>query len=139
MTAVAPPHTPPHTTPPASSHASSLAIPLPAIDLAGWQALAAQPGITLIDFSADRCPPCRMMVPVLESLAHEYRARVRVVTVDCDRELALAEQFLVRSMPTFVVWRDGREVGRVVGKRPRPFMAGVLDRAIAGDVAIAGP
>ncbi len=42
-------------------------------------------------------------------------------------------------MPTVILLRDGREVGRVVGARPRAFFAGMLDRALAGDVAIAGP
>lgn len=112
---------------------------LPTIDLAGWDALASQPGVTLLDFGAERCGPCRVMEPVLASLAKEYGRRVRVVAVDCDREPELAQRFLVRSMPTFVFWRDGREVGRVVGSRPRAFVAGVLDRALAGDVAIAAP
>jgi thioredoxin len=112
---------------------------LPTIDLAGADALARTPGVTLLDFGAERCMPCRAMVPVLAALAAEYRGRVRIAAVDCDRDPALAERYQVRSMPTLVVVRDGREVGRVVGQRPRAFVAGVLDRALAGDVAIAGP
>jgi thioredoxin 1 len=112
---------------------------LPTIDLAGMTALGAAPGVTLLDFGAERCPPCHALTPILAALADEYRGRVRIAAVDCDREPALAERFLVRSMPTLVVWRDGREVGRVVGLRKRAFIAGVLDRALAGDVAIAGP
>lgn len=112
---------------------------LPTLDLAGADALARAPGVTLLDFGAERCMPCRALVPVLAALADEYRGRVRVAAVDCDREPALAERYLVRSMPTLVVLRDGREVGRVVGLRPRAFVAGVLDRALAGHVAIAGP
>jgi thioredoxin 1 len=112
---------------------------LPTIDLAGADALARAPGVTLLDFGAERCMPCRALVPVLAALAEEYRGRVRIAAVDCDREPALAERYLVRSMPTLVVLRDGREVGRVVGSRPRAFVAGVLDRALAGHVAIAGP
>jgi thioredoxin-like negative regulator of GroEL len=42
-------------------------------------------------------------------------------------------------MPTVVLWRDGREVGRFVGARPRAFVAGMIERALAGDVAIASP
>lgn len=112
---------------------------LPKIDRAGFEKIAREPGVTLLDFGAERCGPCRVMEPVLAQLATEYGARVRVVAVDCDREPELAERFLVRSMPTFVFWRDGREVGRIVGSRPRAFVAGVLDRALAGDVAIAAP
>ena len=99
---------------------------LPTIDLAGVDALAGAPGVTLLEFGAERCQPCKALVPVLAA-------------VDCDRDPALAERFLVRSMPTLVLLRGGREVGRVIGLRPRAFIAGVLDRALAGDVAIASP
>jgi thioredoxin 1 len=78
-------------------------------------------------------------VPILDALAAEYSGRARFHAGDVDREPALAARFDVRSMPTLVVLRDGREVGRVVGSRPRAFVAGVLDRALAGDVAIASP
>jgi thioredoxin 1 len=79
------------------------------------------------------------MEPVMTALAREYAGRVRVVAIDVDEEQLLAQQFNVRSMPTFVLVRDGREVGRVVGTRPRAFIAGMVDRALAGDSAIAAP
>jgi thioredoxin 1 len=97
------------------------------------------PGVTLIDFTAKWCGPCRVMEPVMQALATEYAGRVRVTAVDVDEEQVLAQQFNVRSMPTFVLVRDGREVGRVVGSRPRAFIAGMIDRALAGDSAIASP
>jgi len=95
------------------------------------------PGLTLIDFTAAWCGPCRQLAPVLEAVA--ATKNVRVVEVDVDHEQLLAQQFGVRSMPTVVLWRDGREVGRFVGARPRAFVAGMVDRALAGDVAIAAP
>ncbi|MEO7732531.1 MAG: thioredoxin domain-containing protein, partial [Kofleriaceae bacterium] len=85
------------------------------------------------------CAPCRVIGSVLATLVDDYAGRARIVAVDVDREQILAQRFGVRSMPTLVLLRDGREVGRVVGSRPRAFVAGVLDRAIAGDVAIAAP
>jgi thioredoxin len=95
--------------------------------------------VTLFDFTAKWCGPCKQMEPVLDRVAEDYAGRVRVVAVDVDDEPLLAQQYNVRSMPTFVLVRDGREVGRVVGARPRAFITGVLDRALAGDVAIASP
>jgi thioredoxin 1 len=95
--------------------------------------------LELLDFSAERCAPCRAMVPILASLQAEYAGRVRFTVVDCDHDPERAQAFGVRSMPTLVVVRDGREVGRIVGSRPRAFVAGVLDRALAGEVAIASP
>ena len=79
------------------------------------------------------------MKPVLAALATEYAGRVDFTAVDVDHDPLTAQQFDVRSMPTYVVLRDGREVGRIVGSRPRAFVAGVLDRVIGGDVAVAAP
>ena len=79
------------------------------------------------------------MEPTLASIAKEYGDRVRIVPVDVDEQQAMAQQFNVRSMPTFVLVRDGREVGRAVGSRPRAHLVGMIDRALAGDVAIASP
>ncbi len=112
---------------------------VPTIDTPTFTSLAAMPGVLALDFTARWCSPCKVMHPVLASLADEYGATARIVAVDVDDEPALAQRFLVRSMPTLVILRDGREVGRVVGSRPRAFVKGVIDRAIAGDVAIAHP
>jgi thioredoxin-like negative regulator of GroEL len=76
---------------------------------------------------------------VLVELAREYAGHARIAAVDVDHEPQLAEQFSIRATPTLVILRDGREVGRVIGSRSRSFLRGVLDRALAGDTAIAGP
>lgn len=110
---------------------------LPTLDLATVSTLDA--GVTIIDFTAKWCGPCRVMEPVLVALSKEYAGRARFVAVDVDDEPALAQRFDVRSMPTFVVVRDGREVGRIVGSRPRAFVAGVLDRVLGGAVAVTAP
>jgi thioredoxin 1 len=96
-------------------------------------------GVIVVEFTAAWCGPCKVMKPVLAALAAEYRGRARIVAIDVDREPLVAQHHDVRSMPTLVILRDGREVGRVIGSRPRAFVAGVLDRALAGDVAIAAP
>ncbi len=97
------------------------------------------PGVTLIDFTAKWCGPCKVMEPVMHALATEYAGRLKVVAIDVDEEQLLAQQFNVRSMPTFVLLRDGVEVGRTIGSRPRAFIAGMIDRALTGDRAIASP
>jgi thioredoxin 1 len=112
---------------------------LPAVDLAGFPRVQATPGVTVLDFGAERCPPCRAMEPVLLAIADEYKGRAHVASIDCDREPSLAARYNVRAMPTLVFLRDGREVGRVVGARSRAFVIGMLDRALRGDTSIAGP
>jgi thioredoxin 1 len=114
------------------------------VDIAALdRTVAAAPGgsVTVLDFTAAWCAPCRQLTPMLEALVAEpaYAPRVRAVAIDVDAEQLLAQRYGVRSMPTLVFVRDGREVGRIVGSRPRAFVAGVLDRALAGDVAIASP
>jgi thioredoxin len=108
------------------------------LDAHGFTQLS-KAGVLAIDFTAAWCGPCRVMKPVLAALAAEYAGRARIVAIDTDNEQLLAQSYDVRAMPTLVILRDGREVGRVVGSRPRAFVAGVLDRALAGDVAIAAP
>ena len=109
------------------------------IDQAAFDELTRDPTVLLVEFTAAWCPPCKALMPVLDGLAGEYAGRVRIVAVDTERELALPQRMNVRSMPTCVLWRDGREVGRIVGSRPRAFIAGMLDRALNGDCAIASP
>jgi thioredoxin 1 len=109
------------------------------LDVPDAPAFVTAAGVALLDFTATHCGPCRAMLPVLEALWGEYAGHVRFAAVDVDRSPELAERYRVRSTPTFVVLRDGREVGRIVGSRPRAFVAGVLDRALAGDNAIAAP
>lgn len=89
-------------------------------------------------FTAAWCGPCRTVKPILADLAREY-PMVQFSEVDCDADPDVAQAANVRSMPTLVLTRDGREVGRIVGARPRAFIQGVLDRVLAGDVAVTAP
>src|SRR5690349_17674878 len=104
---------------------TSTCMDVPTIDGATFATLAAQPGLTVLDFMAAWCGPCRTLGAVLGVLATELAGRVRFAAIDTDHDPDLAQRFDVRSMPTLVLWRDGREVGRVVGARPRAFVRGM--------------
>ncbi|MBQ1096691.1 thioredoxin family protein [Streptomyces sp. b94] len=73
----------------------------------------------LVEFTADWCPPCRQMAPVLSALAAEEGDRLRVVQLNVDRNPATTNAYRVLSMPTFMVFRDGEPVKSMVGSRPK--------------------
>ena len=69
----------------------------------------------LVDFWATWCMPCRMLAPTIEEIAEEADGRAYVGKVNVDEEPQLALQYGVRSIPTLIFVRDGKEVGRMVG------------------------
>lgn len=73
----------------------------------------------LVEFTADWCPPCRQMGPVLAALAAETGDRLKVVQLDVDTNPLTTNAYRVLSMPTFMVFRDGEPVKSMVGARPR--------------------
>jgi thioredoxin 1 len=75
-------------------------------------------GLVAVDFTAPWCPPCRILSRVLEPLAAEYGAQLRVVALDVDTSPRTAGRFGVRSLPTVVFFRDGVELDRFVGAVP---------------------
>ena len=76
-------------------------------------------GVTLVDFYADWCAPCRMMAPVLVDVARELGATAKVAKVNVDDNRALARRFNVEGIPLLVVLKDGKEVQRLVGLRQK--------------------
>ena len=71
--------------------------------------------IELLDFFAEWCPPCKTMGPIFEELEKEFEGRVGFKKIDIDKEGEKAAKFKVMSVPTFVIIKDGQEVGRKTG------------------------
>jgi thioredoxin 1 len=74
-------------------------------------------GVVLVDFYADWCGPCRMMTPVLEQVAKEVKGRAVIGKLDIDKAQKVAGQFQVTSIPTLILYKNGKEIGRLVGLR----------------------
>jgi thioredoxin 1 len=73
----------------------------------------------LVEFTADWCPPCRQMGPVLSALAAEEGERLKVVQLDVDTNPETTHHYRVLSMPTFMVFQGGAPVKAMVGARPK--------------------
>jgi len=84
----------------------------------------------LLDMWATWCGPCKILAPVIEELAVDLAGRVRVGKLDVDENPATAARFGVRSIPTLLVLRDGRELDRIVGVHPKPEIARRLTRVL---------
>jgi thioredoxin 2 len=85
----------------------------------------------LVDFWAPWCGPCRMMAPVLERTAHEHAAQLQVAKINTDEQQELAARFNIRSIPTLILFRDGRELSRQSGAVDGGTLARWLDNALA--------
>ena len=88
-------------------------------------------GVTLVDFWAEWCAPCRRMEPVLDALAKEYLGRAQVRTVNVDDEPDLAIQFEVEKIPTILLFKDGELKDRLVGVTTKDELALAIDEAVA--------
>ena len=96
-----------------------------------------RPGLWLVEFGAPWCPPCRVSEPILRQLAADLGGTIGVGTVDVDQEVRAAIAHDVVSLPTFVVFKDGRPVARKVGAQPRSALLGLLRNAVEEGVSTA--
>ncbi len=81
----------------------------------------------LIDFWAPWCGPCRMFSPIIDEVAEEMAGKAKVVKVNIDEELELAEKFGVMSIPTLVLVKDGKVASTSVGMKPKQAVRQMLD------------
>jgi thioredoxin len=88
----------------------------------------------LLDCWADWCGPCHMLAPTIDALARDYAGRVLVAKLDVDANPVTAQRFDVRSIPTLLVFRDGRLVDRLVGVQPRGALDAALRRLLPAGV-----
>ncbi len=82
--------------------------------------------LTLIDFYADWCGPCRVMIPILEDIEKQYAGKVTVKRVNVEEDPS-AQQYNIFNIPTFVILKDGKEIDRKLGAMPKDIMTKWVD------------
>lgn len=88
-------------------------------------------GVVLVDFYADWCGPCRMMTPILERVAKEVQGKAVIGKIDIDKSQKIAAQFQVTSIPTLILFSEGKEIGRLVGLRDAATVKEFIESAYA--------
>ena len=85
----------------------------------------------LVDFWADWCAPCKIIAPIVEDLAEEYDGKVKFAKIDVDTNPKVATSYSIRSIPTLLIFSDGKPVGQIVGAVPKAVLKSRLEEAIA--------
>lgn len=84
--------------------------------------------LTLVDFWAEWCGPCRMVAPIIDELAEEYDGKITVGKVNVDKEKELAMNYKIMSIPTIMLFKDGKVIERVVGARSKSEFKELIDK-----------
>jgi thioredoxin 1 len=87
-------------------------------------------GITLVDFWAPWCGPCRMIAPILDELAGELKDQARIVKINVDENPLVAGQFGVMSIPTLLLFKNGQKVDQKVGGQAKPQLKAFIQQAL---------
>jgi thioredoxin 1 len=87
----------------------------------------------LVDFWATWCAPCRALAPLIERLAEQYQGRAKVLKLDVDKAPDVAQRYGVQSIPTVILFRDGKEQARWVGGQPLTTYTNALEAQLAAD------
>lgn len=87
-------------------------------------------GVTLVDFWAEWCGPCRMQLPILEEVSEEIGEKATVGKINVDHELELAQRFGVQSIPTLILFKDGEIVDKMVGVQAKETLVNKINNAL---------
>lgn len=82
----------------------------------------------LVDFWAPWCGPCRMVAPVVDEIAHEYEGIIKVVKLNTDENPSTATEYGIRSIPTLMIFKNGKRVDTVIGAVPKSTLSTTLNK-----------
>ena len=99
------------------------------LDAAGFDAAIAG-GVTLVDFWAPWCGPCRLQGPILEQVAEALAGKAKVAKVDVDAHSELASRFDISGIPAFLVFKDGVEAARLDGLQQKDALLAAVERQL---------
>ena len=84
-------------------------------------------GVTLVDFYADWCGPCRMIAPIIEELATELNGKASIAKLDIENAQQTTSSFHVTSIPTIILFKNGQEVKRIVGLKDKETLKSMVE------------
>lgn len=99
------------------------------LDDAGFPSAIAS-GVVLVEFYGTWCPPCKLLEPVIENVAERYQGRVTVARVNVDDNSEAAVEHSIADIPTLLVFKDGKEEGRLFGAQNEENIAALVERVL---------
>ena len=103
---------------------------VPYVDDSEFDALLSAEKVVVVDFTATWCGPCRVVSPLMDQLATEYKDRVKVVKVDIDNNKPIFKRFGLRSIPAVLMFKDGELSETIVGVSPYEKFTAAVDKLV---------
>ena len=85
-------------------------------------------GVVLVDFYADWCGPCKMVGPILDELSEEMDGKAKIIKVNVDKSMDIAQKYLITNIPALLILKDGVEVERKIGFAPKADIKDAIEK-----------